>query len=92
MWASLHGDIPGWSLGRGLLGTLSYINKDNSFIMFLDSPNPSVYLALEKLNHLQNIFLIQECAAFTGGRSESIGQDLGICGNNPGELSQAWNE
>lgn len=53
-------------LGRGLPGTVSYINKDISLIMFLDSPNPSVYLTVEKLNYLQNIFPGQEWTAFIG--------------------------
>ena len=59
-----------------------------SFSMFLGY----MYQAIKNLNHLQNIFQGAGVGSLHWWEVGCIGEQMGVCGNDPGEHNQAWEE
>ena len=51
-----------------------------------------MYQAIKKLNHLQNIFQGARVGSLHWWEVRYIGEEMGVCGNDPGKHNQAWEE
>ena len=51
-----------------------------------------MYQAIKKLSHLQNIFQGAGVGSLQWWEVGCIGAEMGVCGNDPDEHNQAWEE